>query len=825
MAPHKSQTKPVKAVTSHSKKPVSVTASTRPVVLPAIPLPMIPKQNKSSKRNPTASSSNGIPASSLEAALVDHADHVPAPDAKAPQLAKTSEHQVNGFNVEKPEHAINPVKLSNGMHNGDNKDSSIPPQVNGIAEANNSHHHAPSSATFSPDAESVVGSSSASANGNTNQGAHDAPRHVLQRQSATSPTILPDQQPPFHQPQQPPTHPLQQQLSSDQLPDPANLHGPPHMHHYQHHPHMSNSGGVVFGGFAGSHTPSPAPPPNGFMPPSLPPVSVDGDGHIRSQPNGHHHAPSGSNFPGPINTQFRPDMVSASNIDAYGQVSGHIPHPPFDPFSPTGGRFGISTPHSLHGSHASGEPNGVENGSIPPYPPNGMPFGNHAHHEHPVGHPHPTPHFPPFIPLEHFSRHPSFLDPGLRDSIIYFQDQFDSRELTDCVLELVSTKGLHHPVKITGHKLILARSPALKHHIMAARATDLGSQTITLESDDSYLRSDAWWSAVRRLYLFPLLNPAMMADVASGLHFADGKTDRFEFCLGYAAAGHLLHMPDVFMRGLQMAADFITWDTIEEALGFIFEGTTLRHVNYDNDQDVELDFGYGPDVRFLLQAAMNFLINAFPPNFELDHSVADPPKLARIPAIPINATSPTGGMTPTIARGTNMRGAMKPNRLSSIKFGDLPAALPEDGAPLSRGPAKCSPVLSRILLNLPFQELRVVLTSESDGASGWNTAQDRYHAVSDVVAEREARRIRAVEAIRVGVIPNSLEIQQRLSAQRRYAIVEPWDVLNWQEEAIQPRGAEVPRIVRRWVPQFSAVSGLPQQQPLPQPYSVPDSMV
>ncbi|KAI1469041.1 uncharacterized protein F4812DRAFT_356153 [Daldinia caldariorum] len=842
MAPPKNQAKPGKAAPGHTKKPTA-TAPIRPVVLPAIPLPMIPKQSsKSNKRVPNASSSNGIPASSLEAALVDHADHAPV-NGKVSQSAKTSGDQVNGTNVEKPEHATNSVSLSNGLHNGDTKGSNAALPVNGVNGANGVHHvddvdgisndssYAPISATFAPDAESIAGSRSvsasvsASANGNTNnQGAHDAPGHVSQPQSATSPTNPPDQQLPFHHlPKHPSTHhPLQNQLSTDQLPDPTKLRGPPHLHRYQHHPHMSNGGGVIFGGFAGSHNSSPGPPLNGFMPP---PGPVDGENHIRPQPNGrHHHAPSGSNgFPGTINTQFRPDMVPASGIDNYGQVPAPIPHPVFDPFSPTVGRFGISTPHSLHGSHASGEPNGVENGAVPPYHPNGMPFGSHAHHEPPVGHPHPAPHFPPFMPPEAFARH--LIDEGLRDSIMYFQDQFDSGELTDCVLELVSVKGLHHPVKITGHKLILARSPALKHHIMAARATDLGSHTITVESDDPYLRSDAWWSAVRRLYLFPLLNPAIMGDGASGLHFADGNADRFEFCLGYAAAGHLLQMRDVFIRGLQMTADFITWDTVEEALGFVFEGTIQRHVNYDNDQDVELDFGYGPDARFLLQATINFLVNAFPPNFELDHSVADPPKLARIPPTPAGAASHTAGMPPTIARGTNMHGAMKPNRLSSIKFGDLPAALPEDGGPLLRSPSKCSPVLSRILLNLPFQELRVVLTSESDGASGWNTAQDRYHAVADVVAEREARRVRAVEAIRLGLVPNYQEIQQRLSAKRRYAIVEPWDVLNWQEEVVQPRGAEVPQIVRRWVPQFSDVSGMAQQQLPPQQFSVPDSMV
>ncbi|KAI0836480.1 hypothetical protein F5Y06DRAFT_104188 [Hypoxylon sp. FL0890] len=856
MAPHKGQLKPGKAASGHAKKQSAAAASSRPIVLPAIPLPLIPKSKESNKRPPTTSSANGFPASSLEAALAGHGDNVAVPDGtKSLQRPKVSRHEVNGSSVEKAEYATNSPDTSNGAPNGDHdKNSNSPAPANGANGTPNGLHRTsiPSVAHAAP-LESGAGSGSPSASANEDSqgnaqfqsfqstysqaedrilyliGARESVPHALQSRSNSSSTLPSNQHPPF-QHSHAPTHPLQHQLSTDQIPDQlsdhANLRGPPpHMHHYQHHPHMSNGGAVVFGAFGGSHTPSPVPPPGGFMPPPPPPMPVNGENGIHSRPNGRHSHSGSNSFPGPINTQFRPDMLPMSSIDTYGQVPASGPQPPFDPFSPGVGRYGLETPHSFHGSHASGELNGVENGALPPYPPNGFPYGGHTHHDRPPGRPHLGA-FPPFLHLEPFARYPDLGDEGLRDSIIYFQDQFDRRELADCTLELVSTKRLHHPLKINGHKLIFARSSALKQHIMAARANDLGSHTITIESDDSYLRSDAWWSAVRRLYLFPLPTPAMMDNGAYGLHFADDKTDRFEFSLGYAAAGHLLNMHDVFMRGLQMAADFLTWNTVEEALAFVFEGTVQRHIDYDNDQNVELEYAYGAEVRLLQEAIRTFIINAFPGGFEFDPSVADPSKFARIPADAAILTSPpTQNASPTIARGTNMRNPGQSNRLSSIKFGDLPPAYPEDGAAPPRGPDDSSPILSRILLNLPFNELRKVLTSQNDGAPGMHTAQVRYHAIAEVIAEREARRLRAVEAVRAGAIPNSQEIQQRLSAQRRYAIVEPWDVLNWQEVVIQPRGAEVPRIVRTWVPQFAVTPEAPQQQMQPQSFNTRDSMV
>ncbi|KAI0173082.1 hypothetical protein GGR52DRAFT_579883 [Hypoxylon sp. FL1284] len=852
MAPLKGQPQPSKAAVKRH----SATVASRPVVVPALPLTAIARPNgQANKRAPALSPTNGFPASSLEAALAGHSNADGPERAKALQPTKYTDRALNGSNVEKPERTSATTAPTNGSHRIADKENNIASPANGMDGMDGMNERSgmagpgvSSTADSNHTVEPVSASVNEASQGNLRIyaptesefrllkliGALDSAQSIPQPQSATS-TTRPDLQLPFRHPM---GYPLQHQPSSDQHPSPAIANGPPHMNHVQHHPHMNNGGGVVFGGFPGSHASSPAPTPTGFYPPPLPPPPppANGENRVHPQPNGGHPGqPNGNRVPGPINTQFRPDMLPTPSIDTFGQVPA--PLPPFDAFSPGVGPYGLSTPHSFPGSHTSGEPNGVENGPVngamPPFPASGIPYGGHAHQDHPV--------VPPFMSFRPFPRHPGSFDDGLREHIKYFQDQFDSGELTDCTLELYSTKMLHHPVKITGHKFIFARSPALKQHIMAARATDPGFHTIAIDLDDPYMRSDSWWSAVRHLYLHPLVDPGMMDTAVSGLNFDGDKVDRFKFCLGYAAAGHLLNMHDVFVRGLYMAADFITWATVETALGFIFEGASQRHVNYDNDRSFDLEFTYGPEVRLLLDATMVFLINEFPTNFELDASAADPPRFARIPSIvaavlpspntrrtvsaPTN--KPSIDEVPAVARGPNMP---KPSRLSNIKFGDLPAAYPEDGGAPQRGPAKCSPILSRILLNLPFDELRAVLTSESNGVSGWNTAQDRYHAVADVVAQREARRLRAVEAIRAGMIPGYPEIQQRLSAQRRHAIVELWDVLNWQEQVIQSRGGEVPQLVRTWVPQFSAASKpkpSQQSQPQTQPQSrnVHDSMV
>ncbi|KAI1125447.1 hypothetical protein F5Y10DRAFT_284212 [Nemania abortiva] len=809
--PSKTQPKLSRSVSGHTKKQHSAPAPAAPAnrqhVVPAIPLPYVTKQSNSARtaaaksspnHAPTPSiSSNGLSVPSLEAALISR-DPL--------HSAKNSENEIKSQNAEKPAPALEPAPAPAAASppRSEQQPQSSPLRVNGVGHAT---------------IESIRG-----ANGGVEPtgDANGGPSYPSQPQSATSIT-----KPEFTSFPAPPHTFQHQQHVADQHHHVAAFHAP-HPHHippHQHRHQISNGGGIMFGGFD-SHTPSPAPLPSGFMPPPHP---INGENRGHPRPNGHHHTHSnGNGFPAPINTHFRGDMVPMSTMDVYGTVPAHTPPIHMEAYVPGAGRYGPPTPHSFHGSHTSGEPNGLENTSHP-YHPNGS-FPPHTRHEQLAAHPQPPGPFPPFIP-QAMPRQFNIAEDEVMEGVRYIRSLFDNGELADCVLELISAKGRHHPVKISGHKLILARSPALKQHIVTARASDRGPQTITMEIDDSYLRSDAWWMAVQRLYQHPLFPLHPMLGNGNGMDFAGNKADQFGFSLGYAAAGYVLAMPDVLIRGLEIAANTLTWDTVEAGLGFVLENTIQRHFERNAEPEEAfpptlLEFGYGPETKILLSAILNFLITEFPSNFELDTSVLDTPKLARIPVSAASTTTPTRAraidkVVPAIARGTTIRQPHKQARLSSIKFGDLPAAYPDDGALPYREPAKCSSILSRILLNLPFDELCQVLTSGSNGVSGWNTAQDRYHAVLDVVAEREARRLRAVEAIRSESVPNAREIQYRLSAPCRYTTAEQWDVLNWKEDVIRD---ETPRIVRRWVPQFDVAQQPTQQRILPS-YDIPDSLV
>lgn len=600
----------------------------------------------------------------------------------------------------------------------------------------------------------------------------------------------------------------------------AHIHAPHHMH--------PNGAAVLFGGAAtpDSHTPSPA--PGGFIsPPSAPAANgINGVNGVNGEELGfthhpHAHADSNSASYAASMGPYHLGPEHATTMDSYHPVLAHAPGPvprgPLDGFLPNASAYEPRTPHSFHGSHASGEFNGLDNAGVP-FRPNGHGFD----HDHRNGRPHAVPPMPPFLAPQHFPRRPT-IEEEFMDSIYFFRSMFNSSELADCTLEMKFPDGCNQPVKMHGHKLILARSPALKQLIMLSRAADPSSHYITFTAQDPYLRSDAWCVAVQRLYLHPLFTvPPMMAN---GAEFAGNSLDQFRFCLGYAAAGHFLEMKDVLLRGLELAAGLLNWNNLEEALGFAFEGSTQRHFIGDDGNDYfDIEFGYGRETRILMGAITNFLLSCFPPNFELDTSVADPVRYARIPLAALT-TLPKGKAAPAIARGSSVRKPSAAGRHPNIQFGDIVPALPEeDLAAVPREPAKCSPELSRVLLNIPFDDLRYVMASETNGALGWNTAQDRYHALGGVVAEREARRLRAVDAVRAGAVPGSKEIQRRLSAPRRYDFVDQWDVLNWQEEVVQPSHTGVPTVTRTWVPQFAVPPEPEAEQPVYEPHPL-ESMV
>lgn len=569
----------------------------------------------------------------------------------------------------------------------------------------------------------------------------------------------------------------------------------------------------MFGGFPNSHTPSPAPMPLGaavFGPPPQPSRNV---GRMPYH-HGPDHSQSNSVHNG-LSTAVRAEGLPAvATLEGYGQPHASA-QARVDSFNPNPARHGPPTPMSYHGSHNSVDTiNNVEmNGTFVPAP--GMPHvaTNQALGFHP-----PAPPFPAFMPPNIYNDRSIVVEDQLMGSIDYFRAQFGNTELSDSIIELVYVNGHRPPVKLPGHSIILCRSPTLKRHVMLAMRQSQGI-TITIQTDDRFVRSDAWWMALQRLYLHPLLSLPPMTSGAKGADFAGDHSDRFEFCLGYAAAGHLLQLHDVLLRGLHIAADLVNWNTVETALEFVLHNTRQRHTDYSSEQDgsyqsfVDMEYGYGPDVRVLMDAIITFLIAAFPPQFELDTNVSDPVSYARIPQLPeIPAlVSPTESTSPAIARGTNSQHRSTPSRLGNIKFGDLPSSDTHNAQGPRTPPSSYSAILSRVLLNLPFDELRAVLSYGQSNNASWKSAQSRMRSIPSVIAGREARRLRTLELIRHGVLPNTRAVKERLSANRRHAIVEPWDVLNWVELVSFNENNEAVGLTRNWQPTFSV--GVQSSQP------------
>ncbi|KAL0933686.1 uncharacterized protein CTRU02_210485 [Colletotrichum truncatum] len=569
---------------------------------------------------------------------------------------------------------------------------------------------------------------------------------------------------------------------------PRSVHnGPPHMHG----PRPSNGSLVQFGGF-GSNSSSPAPPHSGgFMPPNGAPMP-DGRqiyNHAAAATNGYHHQM-------PYGTEF----VPGTGVDQFGRP---IPGPAgMEQYHPYVNGYGPSTPHSFQGSHSSAQ--AEDAGAYNPYPAPGIPNGA-AHVDDARSHPPPAGAFgvppqrmmPGPIPPPHMMHHGHEAQ-GLDGLAAYLRSQFRDTALADCTLELRYLDDRAPPVRIPGHRLVLARSQVVKN-ILETESFETSppgtNRTILLQSEDKYLRSDAFWMAVQHLYAFPLLE-LPEPSTNGGLTLAGSADDRFDFALGYAAAGHALGWHPIVVRGLEIASHSLSWATIERAIEF-----ALADVPGRASADRHTQFAYGDPVQILMNGIINFLVNNFPPDFTLDTSVSDPERFARIPFVP--ASPPAREGTPTIARGTSAKD--RRSRPMHIQFGDL--AVNQDAGSKGSEPAPPSPqqrniqsVLSTILINLPFAFLKPTLESSGYGnVNGWANVEARHHIMRAVVNERETRRGRALEAVKAGAVPHAESILYGLqSVEPRQG--EEWNGLGWREEVVSYVNGDAPSLGRQWVP-------------------------
>ena len=567
-------------------------------------------------------------------------------------------------------------------------------------------------------------------------------------------------------------------------PRPPMPNGPP-----LHQPHPSN-GSIHFGAFHGSTSSSPAPLSGGIAPPPGMPVPNGQPPYMAPGTNGFHMIGYGA------------EHVPVTTFDNYGRPT--MAYGPMDSFPPFGNNFGPPTPHSYHDSQASGPPDDVSvygqfaSASVR----NGVsgPVEDTQSPNHP-GRMFGGPEYPPM--MSNAGPPPHMVSPmdDAEGLVEYFRRQFGAPEFADCVLEL-RYANKQPPIYMPGHRIIFARSSELANAMSKGlpRHSMAPLPPFVLETDSKWIQSESFYFAIQRLYGLPLFDPSHGDPKQSAATDAGSLMERFDFALGYAASGHLLHWDPVTRRGCELAIQLLNLQTVEKALEFALEG----HRD-EGSYDV---FKYGDGSRAILNEIISFIANNLHPNFKIDTSVTDPPNCSRLPQAAPTSNATTRKLSPPpIARGTSVHlgKGRRSQQISGIQFGDL--SLTEgkmspssDASGASQQRTPLNAVLSRVLLNLPFETLKALLENATNNGNAWPNADTVFRAVKDTVAERERRRFRLVQMVKSQQIPQWEIVSSQLSTPEPRNYIGPWGALGWQEEILPFGPSESPTLTRTWAP-------------------------
>lgn len=468
---------------------------------------------------------------------------------------------------------------------------------------------------------------------------------------------------------------------------------------------------------------------------------------------------------------------------------------PIDTHAPAAMNHGPLTPHSFHGSQSSRNEdftvkpqvngingiNGVDIGR------RGPPLG--------VGR-------PPYHP----NNQPPF-SPEIGEAVDfaqYISSMFANPDFADCEMVLVMPDRLsstnsqypgmpNGPLRLPAHQLVLSRHPMLRKMLHESNQLGDGPRQIRIVSDDPFLRADAMWRAVKYLY------GSQYVPLPLGLE-KESEVEKLLFTLGYAAAGACLEVPHISIIAVREATKLLSWDTIEKCLEFALVDMEIHpgrvHVPHAFPQ---FRYKHGVYVGELVEAITMFLITQFPSNFALDTTVEDPP-YSRLPALPTTYQDQSGhkAFSHSVHHGgqpLSRKGNM------NIKFGDMDSNEANGHAqdvPSSQYAGGHLATLSRILLALPFEMLKLILESNGNGVvSGWQTAQDRRRVMSDVVAEREARRLRFIGGMMAGKYQGPVPTEGLRSKEPRL-LDGLWSNACWKEECLP--ASDVPIMGRIWEP-------------------------
>lgn len=532
-----------------------------------------------------------------------------------------------------------------------------------------------------------------------------------------------------------PTRPSGTQPSSTNSPS---LHGPVHdqptlapqpalaFRPGFHQAHPSN-GSMIFGGFQDSNASSPAPHSGGGFPP----------------PDMMHYPPVA-----PVDAYGRPLLVSPT-LDGYPPAVINHHGPP--------------TPHSFHGSQASAQAEDHSHGLRPAV--NGV-----------NGHPRTEVSQPTALPVMNSHVNGSMqastgtstaaLQTAVRDqeedALNFLRSAIDEPIYSDVVLEVVCmdlahNPALYHPdfhalrhvIRVPAHRLILSRSRTLT----AMLSSHPGAQgnVIRIELQGKHMRPDVFFTAIRSLYGWPLAdNQVFPTDL-----FLRDVRDDFNLALSYITVGQYLELRWVYAIAMHRASQLLVWDTLEQAAEFVLPTNISARARHDP---------YG--TMNLLGHILGFIVKNFPKDFVLDVN-ASLSGFSRLPAVhssqaPIPPSVVNGSSAGIHSRQLSLQSnhprsgqRLSTNpRLSQIKFGDISpqnqngssAAAGHDGAQRRRAPTVHETVLSKVLLNLPYELLKQILEDHNlAGAVGGIDPAMRQSIITNIIAEREARRLRTLD--------------------------------------------------------------------------------
>ncbi|KAI9805479.1 MAG: hypothetical protein M1825_000730 [Sarcosagium campestre] len=390
----------------------------------------------------------------------------------------------------------------------------------------------------------------------------------------------------------------------------------------------------------------------------------------------------------------------------------------------------------------------------------------------------------------------------------YLLSMFGKTDLADFTLELRHTSDSTRSLSIPVHSLIVARSPRLKALMSKAQESEK-SKHIMLETSDRFIRPEAFRLALQSLYGSPLFDLNYCTKSFS-LQKAHKKT---EFALAYAAAGHLLDVSSITAQGVKVVSDLLQWDTVDLAIAFATEGvynapllaeisrhaserqssksperhppssesscvgnashsatsssasSTSSHEGLRGLADVK--GAYGAASHRLLFECMDFITHNFPADFVLSTTIGQSKAQLRFPA------------------AAHFHLSASEARPSTVQFGDQPRQRSPRSTPMWTA-------MSRVLLSLPFELLKLILESlELGSAVGGVDARARERAARSIIAEREQRRRSVLQGPGVPY------------GERR-AHASAWANVGWQESvtvagcAGTSAGLEALRVTRRW---------------------------